>query len=82
MSKGGRHMKLSLKAARVNAGYTQKQVANIIGINYQTLGKYEKDSSNISLKILNELITLYNVDVNNIFLGVTSSKLVKSKEMK
>lgn len=75
-------MKLSLKAARVNAGYTQKQVANIIGINYQTLGKYEKDSSNISLKILNELITLYNVDVNNIFLGVTSSKLVKSKEMK
>ena len=35
--------KITLKAARVNAGLTQKEAAKKIGISYQTLSDYEKD---------------------------------------
>lgn len=72
-------MKLTLKAARVNAGLTQKQVANKLNINYQTLGKYERDSSNISISLLRELVHLYNANSDDIFLGNTSNKLVNNK---
>lgn len=75
-------MKLTLKAARVNAGYTQKEVANIIGINYQTLGRYEKNSSDISIGTLKKIISLYNVDTDNIFLGPTSEISEKRKKQK
>lgn len=34
-------MKVSLKAARVNAGLTQKDVANALGVNEMTVVKWE-----------------------------------------
>ncbi|MBZ4248934.1 helix-turn-helix transcriptional regulator, partial [Streptococcus pneumoniae] len=37
----------TLKACRVNAGYTLRQVAKKVNKNLQTVSKYEKDSTYI-----------------------------------
>lgn len=61
---------LSLEAARKNAGYSSRQeVAEIVGIHPQTLGKYEKDSSSIPMDLLTKLSNLYGLPKDNIFLG-------------
>ncbi|HEQ1375412.1 helix-turn-helix transcriptional regulator [Streptococcus pyogenes] len=60
---------ITLKAARINAGYTLKQVARAVGKNPQTISKYEKDSSDISLGLLQKLSSLYGVTIDNLFLG-------------
>ncbi|HES0817476.1 TPA: helix-turn-helix transcriptional regulator, partial [Streptococcus pyogenes] len=54
---------------RINAGYTLKQVAGAVGKNPQTISKYEKDSSDISLGLLQKLSSLYGVTIDNLFLG-------------
>ena len=58
--------KITLKAARVNAGLTQKEAAKKIGISYQTLSDYEKDGSKIKVSILNKCV-LYMDCQQNIF---------------
>lgn len=60
---------ITLKAARVNAGLTLRQVSKKIGRSFQTISKYEKDSTKIPLDLLKELSTLYGIDMDNIFLG-------------
>lgn len=62
-------IQLSLKAARVNAGLSVNEAAEAIGVHPQTLGKYEKDSSDISVSLLNELSRLYQIPADYIFLG-------------
>lgn len=61
--------KITLKAARVNAGLTAKEVGEIVGKNYQTILKYEQDSSNIPLDFGKELSKIYDYPFNYIFLG-------------
>lgn len=62
---------MSLKAARVrvDVGFTSKDAAKAADVHFQTLSKYEKDSSDIPFSLLNELSNLYRVPINNIFLG-------------
>lgn len=72
---------LSLKSARVNAGMTTKEVAERVGVHHQTIGKYEKDSSDISVSLLNELSDLYQVPVDYIFLG-KEYDLIRTIELK
>lgn len=62
-------MMLSLSACRSNSGLTLREAAKLIGISYQTLQKYEKDSSNIPVSLLNKLSELYQVPNDYIFLG-------------
>ena len=57
---------MSLKA-RANAGFTSKEAAKTADVHFQTLSKYEKDSSDIPFSLLNELSNLYQVPINNIF---------------
>ncbi|WP_142666706.1 helix-turn-helix domain-containing protein, partial [Enterococcus faecalis] len=52
---------MSLKAARANAGFTSKEAAKTADVHFQTLSKYEKDSSDIPFSLLNELSNLYQV---------------------
>lgn len=54
---------MSLKAARVNAGFTSKEAAKTADVHFQTLSKYEKDSSDIPFSLLNELSNLYRVPI-------------------
>ncbi|HGF7676962.1 TPA: helix-turn-helix transcriptional regulator [Enterococcus faecium] len=72
---------LSLRSARVNAGMTTKEVAERVGVHHQTISKYEKDSSNISVSLLNELSELYQVPVDYIFLG-KEYDLIRTIELK
>lgn len=62
-------VQMSLKAARVNAGLSSKDVANIVGLNFQTILKYEKDSTDITTSLLSKLCSIYQIPEDYIFLG-------------
>lgn len=72
---------LSLKSARVNAGMTVKEAALILGVHHQTLSKYEKDSSDISVSLLNDMSVLYQIPSDYIFLG-KEYDLIRTIELK
>lgn len=61
--------KITLKAARVNAGLTQKEAAKLIGIHFQTLSKYEEDSSNIPFSLVEKASEIYKLPISCFFLG-------------
>jgi len=62
-------IKLSLKAIRINLNLKAKDVALAVGIHYQTLLKYENDSSKIPYALLKKLSDYYEVPMDYIFLG-------------
>lgn len=62
-------LQITLKAARTNAGLTIREVAEMVSIHHQTLAKYEKDSSDISVSLLNKLSDIYQIPEDYIFLG-------------
>lgn len=62
-------IQISLKAARVNAGLKIVEASKMAKVHSQTLSKYEKDSSDISVSLLNKLSMIYQVPEDNIFLG-------------
>lgn len=62
-------IQLSLKSIRINAGMNVEEAANAVGIHYQTLYKYEKDSSDIPVSLLDKLSELYQIPTDYIFLG-------------
>lgn len=61
--------KLTLEAARKNAGYTQEEAAKAIGVHYQTIAAWEKDGSALSVRESNELAKLYHVPADILFFG-------------
>lgn len=61
--------KITLKAARTNVGLTAKEVAEMVGKNYQTILSYEKDSENIPTSLLIKLSEIYHYPMDFIFLG-------------
>lgn len=65
-------MQITMRAARVNAGYTQGQASNKLGINTDTLVRYEKDNSKIGRDIIVKIQDLYKIDADQIFFGVES----------
>lgn len=77
----GAVLQISLKAARINAGLTSKQAAALVGIHHQTLASYEKDSSNISVSLLEKLCEIYQIPEDYIFLG-KEYDLIRTIELK
>lgn len=67
--------KITLKAARVNAGLTQKEAAKLIGIHFQTLSKYEEDSSNIPFSLVEKASEIYELPISCFFLGKKYEKI-------
>lgn len=65
-------VKLTLEACRKNAGLTLREASKYFGINYQTLSKYENDSTNLPFKLISNMSEVYRIPVNNIFLGKKS----------
>lgn len=61
--------RITLKAARINAGLTAKEVGKLVNRHYQTILKYEEDSSDISMSFAQELSKIYEYPLNYIFLG-------------
>lgn len=68
--------KLTLKAVRVSQGLTLREVANKVDRNFQTISKYEKDSTKIPADLLMKLLNLYDTPIESIFLGKSTKKNV------
>ena len=55
------HPKISLKAARVNAGLFQAEVARELGINVATLKRYEKGETVPRADVLEKMGKIYGM---------------------
>lgn len=62
-------IKLTLKAARVNKGMTQKEAATKFGVHYQTLASWEKDNSEMAHSKIKLIPEIYGIPMKNIFFG-------------
>ena len=71
-----KQFKISLEAARVNAGFTQKKAAELLGIDRNTLRSWEKGITSPTWKKLNEIEELYKIDKDYIFLPYNLAKSV------
>ena len=61
-------MKITLKAARVNAGYTQKSASQRLGVNRLTLRNWEQGRTQPTIPKFAEMCRLYNTSRDDIFL--------------
>ncbi len=59
-------MKLTLKAARINAGYTQKNAAKILKISEDCLYNYESGRSYPNALTIQNMLSLYKIDFDDI----------------
>ena len=59
-------MEITLKAARVNAGLTQKEAAAKIGISKQTLSSYENGKRFPEPDVIRRIEEVYGLSYNNI----------------
>ena len=57
---------ITLKAARVNKGLTQKKAAELLGISEYTLMNYEKGKSSPYVHVLKKIENLYEVPYHKI----------------
>lgn len=59
-------MKIKLNAARVNAGFTQEEVAKRLGKSKNTIVNWEKGNSAPDINTGKALATLYGVSVDDL----------------
>ena len=59
-------MSMTLKAARVNAGLTQKEAAKIIGVSANTLCAYERGKLYPNVCVIKRMEQAYNVNYNDL----------------
>lgn len=67
-------LKISLAAARVNAGMTQEDVAKSMKVSKNTVVNWEKGSSNLKVSQAQELSKLYSMPLEYIFLPAKSTE--------
>ena len=67
-------MKVSLKAARVNANMTQKEAGEVIGVSKDTIKSIEKGKRNIRVNEFDALCRAYNCTRDDIFLPYEIAK--------
>lgn len=61
-------MTITLRGARVNAGYTQKQIADKIGVSEITVVNWESGKNKIPAIKLKELSYLYKLKMDDFLL--------------
>ncbi len=59
-------MKISLKAARVNADLTQQEVADKLGISKHTIVNWESGRTKPKKFILIALANIYDINIDNL----------------
>ena len=73
-------VKISLRAARVNAGYSQKEAADLLGVSNKTLGNWEKGVTFPPVDKIPAICDLYGVSYDNLnFLPTDSLKAKNGK---
>lgn len=60
---------MTLEAARVNVGYKIKEAAPLLGVDRNTLSKYERDSTKVQQDFVQKVEILYKINRNDIFFG-------------
>ena len=68
-------LKITLKAARINAGIKQTDAAERVGICPETLSAYETGKQSPTVSTLQKLCEVYRITPDNIFLPKDSVKL-------
>lgn len=63
-----------IKEARERLGYTQQELANIIGVTDSAITNYEKETSHPKEQILYKLIEALRVDANYLFQDSVKTK--------
>lgn len=63
-----KRLKISLKAARVNANLSQDEVATAMNKSKTTINNWENGKTEIDLGNLKTICSLYNVTIDDIFL--------------
>ena len=58
--------KISLKAARVNAGLTQTDVAVKLGVSSKTVANWERGVNSIPAKALLRMCNIYRIPIDSI----------------
>ena len=66
-------LRISLAAARVNAGLTQEDVAKELSISKQTVINWEKGRVIPNFATLNTLSSLYRISMDDIILPIAST---------
>ena len=64
--KGGKGMKITLKALRINSKLTLEEASKKIGISRETLRSYETFKTAPDLKLLPKILKVYNADINDV----------------
>ena len=59
-------MKLTLRAIRVNTGYTLKEASEKLGISTVTLRSYEYYRTVPNINMVNKILELYKVNIDDI----------------
>lgn len=67
-------LQISLAAARVNAGMTQSEVAQIMHVSNKTVGNWETGKVVPGIPEVEMLAKIYNISQDNIFLPCYSTK--------
>lgn len=74
--KGGDTIRpISLAAARVDAGMTQKQAADAIGVSKTTIVNWESGKAEPKLKHVKRILLVYNRGIDEIFLPEKLNKI-------
>ena len=69
-------MKFTMRALRVNAGYTIEQASKELGISTVTLRSYETNKTIPTVKMMNKMLNLYNAKFSNIDDLTESNELI------
>ncbi len=59
-------MSITLKAARVNEGLTQREAASILNISKNTLASYEKYQTKPDIEMAKKMAALYKRSINDL----------------
>lgn len=70
-------MQITLRAARISAGYSPEEVQKLLNIPPRELDSYEMDSSEIPMVVIVQLQGLYSFSLDNLFLGNESHFSIK-----
>jgi transcriptional regulator with XRE-family HTH domain len=69
-----RHVGARVRERRIMLGFTQQQLADLIGVTYQQAHKYERGINRISAGRLFEIAHVLSVPVNHFFEGLAEDK--------
>lgn len=59
-------MRVTLRALRVNSGYTLKQASSKLKISSETLRSYEKARTFPDMRKMSEILSLYNISSKDV----------------